>query len=78
LRASSDHAWTVGGWPTAARLSPSEVSASTTTGLPKIPYAPSAAAWSSPASVDAELIASVVSASRIIRAASVSARCRAR
>ncbi len=78
FRSSSDQGRTIGGEPTAARLSPSEVSARITTGPPKMAYAPSAAASSSRASVDAELIARVVSASRTIRAASVSARCRAR
>ena len=66
-----------GGEPTAARLSPSAVSASTTTGPPKMSYAPSAAADSSSSGTDAVLIARVVSASRTIRAASDSARCRA-
>jgi hypothetical protein len=82
LRSSSDHGRTTGSSgpaeATAASESPSDVSASTTTGPPKMPCAPAPAACSSPTSVDAELIASVVSASRTIRAASNSARCRAR
>jgi hypothetical protein len=82
FRSSSDHGRTTGSSstdkPSAARLSPSDVSASTTAGPPKMPWAPAAAACSSPASVDAELIASVVSASFTMRAASDSARCRAR
>jgi hypothetical protein len=77
FRSASDHGRISGGEPTAARLVPSEPSASTTTGPPKMSYAPAAAASSDSTRVEAELIASVVSASRTIRAASDSARRRA-